>query len=74
MISSQFFDVVVFLMLSLPIDPSLMTISSIPEFWAFLFIKDLFTNTETDTTPVYFSFNIWRLRTVRGMHVSKTGT
>ena len=60
--SSNFFDVVLFLLSSLVTGPSFMSISSLVlELWQFSFIRDLTRNPEFGNTLVWVLSNIWRL-------------
>ena len=70
---SIFFDVVLFLLLSLVTGPNFMSISSLVlKLWQISFIyKGLNKNTEIGNTPVWILPNIWRLGWVKN---TKLGT
>ena len=64
--SSNFFDVVLFLLSTLVTGPKLMSVSSLlPELLQFLFYKGLTRNPEIGNTLVWVLPNIWRLEQVR---------
>ena len=66
----NFFDVVVFLLSSLVIDPSFMSISSLLlELWSF-FYKEFGQKSRNRNTPVWVLFNIWRLGGVKDVKFS----